>query len=226
MNMRNASLLVLVFLVLHAVAIAQAEPEPDCPAVDVIGPAGITQPGDTMTFTVAPKLKTVTGLGFHWITTSGVIIKGQGTTQIHVQTTTEMHNTSVTATVDISGLATGCRSSASETSFVSFGWHPIVIDEFGKQPAFDLKTRLDTFLTAVADNKGQVGVIILQYPKSSPKGELQRRIRRIEKHIFGLRRFPRERIVIFLKIGEMEYSKLYRIPPGEVEYICPECKMY
>src|SRR5690606_20383933 len=87
----------------------------DCGTLSVIGPAGITPPGQSMTFT-ANATGGSADVTYNWSVSSGTIESGQGTPSIVVSTTNDMANTSVTATVELGGLdpACNCPSTASE----------------------------------------------------------------------------------------------------------------
>lgn len=206
-------------------AAAQTALPEHCPTISVTGPAGITRPGELITFSSNPPLKDINGLRFHWAISAGTIEKGDGTPEIAVRTTREMNNINVTATVEISGLSDGCPRVASETAAVSSGFHPMLIDEFGKLPLNDVRGRLDTFFGELSSHTDQVGVIILHFAERTSESKLQQRKKIIENHI-KLRRFPRNRILIFRRASEWENTQLYRMPPWAVDPYCSECEKY
>jgi hypothetical protein len=88
--------------------IGQTETPANCPKISVTGPPGITQPGDSMEFKAIMPLNSTDRLTFQWTISAGTIESGQGTAVIKLRTTREMNNSSVTATVEISGLPKDC----------------------------------------------------------------------------------------------------------------------
>lgn len=201
-----------------SVVMGQAETPAKCLSISVIGPAGITRPGESLTFSTHPTFRDDEGLSFHWTVSAGTIIKGLGTQVIEVQSTREMNNTSVTATLNVSGFPKNCPRSASETAAVSSGFHPALVDEFGRLSAGEIRGRLDLFLAEVSANKDQVGVIVLSQPKNSPKRRLEQRLRIIKNHIFIFRKFPNDRVVILTEKGRIESTKLWRLPRENISY--------
>jgi len=85
-----------------------------CPDLSVTGPAGVTNPGDSMTFTANVSGGTQQNVTYNWSVSSGTISSGQGTPSITVATDTSMAGGNVTATVSIATDATcPCDKSAS-----------------------------------------------------------------------------------------------------------------
>ena len=74
-------------------------PKCACPTLSVSGPAGLTNAGDTMTFTASAS----GDLTYNWTVSAGTIESGQGTPSITVRTAAGMEGTNVTATVKIGG---------------------------------------------------------------------------------------------------------------------------
>ncbi len=176
-----------------------------------------------MVFATDPPLKDGVGVSFHWTVSAGTITKGQGTQVIEVWTTREMNNSNVTATVEISGLPKDCARTSSETTFVSSGFHPNQIDEFGKLPKNDIRGRLDVLFHEVLNNKDQVGFIALRRPPGSSQQRLKERSDLIKRHI-TFRKFPRERIVVCAEPGikeQGEYTVIWRSARENVSYFCP-----
>jgi hypothetical protein len=131
----------------------------DCPpGPTVTGPAGVTNPGDSMTFTA-----NWSGEGtFNWTVSAGTIESGQGTSSIVVRTTQDMAGTNVTATVEVGGTdpACNCVTTASETAGVAARDVPILTDEFGPAPDDDVKARVDNFFIQLNANPNAQGYII------------------------------------------------------------------
>jgi len=185
-----------------------------CPTLSVSGPAGITSPGETMTFTATAAGGTQANITYNWSVSAGTIESGQGTPSITVRTTRDMAGSSVTATVEIGGLdpACNCPRTASETAGVAPKPDAVMIDEFGKMPNDDIRGRLDIFFAELSNNPGNQGYII-NY--GTPK-EIAAREKLITNHI-NFRKFDRSRITIVNGGASPDgtvRTKLYRIPPG------------
>lgn len=132
----------------------------NCPPLSVSGPAGVTQPGQTMTFT-ASSAGDVT---YNWTVSAGTIESGQGTPSITVRTSAADAGTNITATVTISGPAItpdcNCTTTASETGGVAREEVPILSDEVGVATDDDIKARVDNFYIQLNNNPNARGFII------------------------------------------------------------------
>jgi hypothetical protein len=186
----------------------------ECGTLSVTGPSGITQPGDSMTFTANVSGGSATDITYNWSVSSGEITSGQGTPSITVATTRAMANTSVTATVEIggTGMCPECEKTKSETAGVAPNPEFVKIDEFGKLPNDDIRGRLDTFFAELSNNPNNQGYIILY----GTEKEMSAREKLITNHI-NFRNFDRSRITIVrggVHPDGTVYTKLYRIPPG------------
>ena len=186
----------------------------ECATLSVTGPAGITEPGQTMTFTANVTGGTASNLTYNWTVSAGTIESGQGTPSITVRTTREMANSNVTATVEVGGQdpACNCPKNASESGGVAPLPVAVLVDEFGKMPNDDIRGRLDAFFADLSNNPNHQGYIILY----GTEAEMNQRERLITNHI-TFRNFQRDRITIVrggAHPGGTVWTKLYRIPPG------------
>ncbi len=185
----------------------------ECWTVSVTGPSGITQPGESMTFTANVSGGSATDPTYNWSVSSGTITSGQGTPSITVATTREMANSSVTATVELgaTGLCPECPRSASETGGVAPNPTAVQIDEFGKLPNDDIRGRLDSFFAELANNPNNQGYII----NYGTDRDIAARERLILNHM-TFRSFDRNRVTLVRggDNGGQINTKLYRIPPG------------
>jgi hypothetical protein len=197
----------------RTVTVAQCDCEQRCacPTISVTGPAGVTTIGDTMTFTA-----NVTGgpdVTYNWTVSAGTIESGQGTPSIVVRTSVANANSNITATVTIGGLdpRCNCPSTASESGPVAGILESILIDEFGRLPADDIRGRLDNFFQELSNNPNNQGYII----NYGTPAQIAARERLITNHI-TMRGFDRNRITLVRggDTGEGPKTKLYRIPPG------------
>jgi len=184
----------------------------ECPSLSVSGPAGVTNPGDSMTFTATVSGGTSQVTTYNWTVSAGTITSGQGTPSITVATDSSMAGGNVTATVNI-GLDTdcGCVKNASETAPVAPKPVAVLVDEFGKLPNDEIRSRLDAFFTELSNNPNNQGYII----NYGTDKEIAARERLITNHI-AFRNFDRSRITLVRggDTGEGPKTKLWRIPPG------------
>jgi hypothetical protein len=188
-------------------------PCPACPTLSVDGPAGVTKPGESMTFTA--NISGGDGLSMNWSVTRGTITSGQGTPSIVVATTNEDAGQTVTATVALSGFdpnCTECPKEASETAPVDDIVQPILVDEFGKLSNDEIRAKLDIYFSELSNNPSDTGYVI-NYGTSR---EIAARERLIQNHI-RFRRFDASRITMVSggdsTSGEPT-TKLYRVPTG------------
>ena len=184
---------------------------PSCPTLSVTGPAGVTAPGSTMTFTA--NLSGGDGLTLNWSVNRGTITAGQGTRSIVVQTGAEDAGQTVTATVNLSGFdpnCTGCVSEASESAPVTDTPEAILVDEFGKLSNDEIRGQLDIFFTTLSNNPTDRGYVI-NYGTSR---EIAARERLIQNHI-RFRNFDASRITMIsggTSPDGIVRTKLYRVP--------------
>lgn len=88
----------------------------ECPVVSVTASSDFVKIGENVVFTANIYGGTLDVKGYDWIITSGVIVKGQGTSQITVKPDSESDSKSITATVEINLLKNEtCPNVTSET---------------------------------------------------------------------------------------------------------------
>ena len=151
-----------------------------CPTLTISGPAGITQPGETMTFTA--NVSGGENVTYNWTVSAGTIESGQGTPSITVRTTRDMAGGNVTATVNITtgqDPSCNCDTTESETAGVASTPDNITVDEFGAVANDDLKARIDNFFVQLGNNPGAQGYII----NYGTAAEIRRRNQVINSHI-------------------------------------------
>ena len=183
----------------------------NCPTFTVSGPAGVTLPGDAMTFTAS-----VTGgpeVTYNWTVSGGVIESGQGTPSIVVRTSRADAGTNITATLNLGGLDPNCecQKDAFETAPVDKNPEAVQVDEFGKLSNDDIRARLDQFFIELQNNPANQGYII-NYGNDK---DIAAREKIITNHI-DFRKFDRTRITLVRggDTGEGPKTKLYRVPEG------------
>lgn len=205
--------LLIAALVLSCGTVAAQNPAPDvCPTISVVGPAGITRPGEKFVFTGAVDGIVPKNVSFRWEVSSGKITEGQGMLKISVDADWNSGGTSITATLAVLGLPDGCPRSASGSVAVTLHHTPVSIDEFGRLADGAIRKRLDKFFAELDNNPNNQGYIILY----GTEREMNARERLITDGI-NFRNYDRSRITI-LRAGKHEsgavYIKLYRLPPG------------
>lgn len=197
----------------RTITIAECDcvPACDCASISVSGPAGITVPGDAMTFTANVTGGAITT--YNWTVDRGTIESGQGTPSITVRTSAADAGQNVRATVTVGPVMPdcGCTTEASEQAPVQAAPEPVLVDEFGVLPNDDIRGRLDTFFAELQNNPNNQGYII----NYGTDREIAARERLITNHI-NFRQFDRSRITLVRggDTGEGARTKLYRIPPG------------
>ena len=161
----------------------------ECPTLSITGPAGVTAPGETMTFTANVSGGSGETITYDWTVSSGTIIEGQGTPVIRVATTPEMAGGNVTASVRIGGVCEDCPRDASETAGIDSEPTNREIDDFGVVANDDLRNRLDNFFLELQNNPAATGYII----NYGTARDVARREALIRNHI-AFRNFDASRI--------------------------------
>ncbi|MEP6947109.1 MAG: hypothetical protein ABJA02_14410, partial [Acidobacteriota bacterium] len=181
----------------------------DCATLSVNGPGGVTNPGDTMTFT----LNGARSNSVNWTVSAGTIEAGQGTSSITVRTTKEMGGGNVTATAELGGLdpTCNCQKSASETAAVSAVPNARMTDEFGAQKDDEVKARVDNFYIELNNDPNAKGYIV-NYGTAK---QISARKAQIMKAI-NFRKYDANRVV-FVDGGDMGSgvnTKFWLVPAG------------
>lgn len=197
-----------------------------CPTIKVVGPAGITNPGDNVVFqaeinVVGPKLS------YSWSVDKGTIIEGQGTVKIAVATDRSIAGQTIIATVKLNGMPSGCVEIASETAGID---NPPACchasDEWDdKMKSSDQRGRMDVFFSELANSPTNIGVIVLGVKPDDKLDPRNSRIKFVLKHI-KLREFDKGRFLFFLEPSEERSTRLYRIPPGGNRPPCEGCLVF
>jgi hypothetical protein len=153
---------------------------------------------------------------YNWTVSLGTIESGQGTPSIVVRTSLADAGQTLTATVTLGGLAEllplcNCPTTASESVPIAPRLVYELVDEFGKLPNDDIRSRLDAYFQVLANNPNDQGYII----NYGTPLQIAQREKLIIDHI-TMRGFDRSRITM-IRGGERvdgPYTKLYRVPPG------------
>jgi hypothetical protein len=185
-----------------------------CPTISVSGPAGVTQPGETMTFTAnlsgGTQDQPVT---YNWTVSAGTIESGQGTPSIVVRAPADGSVSNITATLTVGGLRAECNcpNTGSETAGVAPKPTGREVDQFGKLSNDDVKARVQTFYATLANEPTSQGYIIIY---GTPK-EIAARRKQITNAITFLKLDPsRVTIVEGGDKGTGPETHFWVVPPG------------
>lgn len=183
----------------------------DCPTVDVQGPGGVTQPGETVTFTANVRGGTGNAT-YNWSVTQGEIISGQGTPVITVQTNSDTRG-NIDARVDVTdaGACQPCAPFGSETAPIQEPRVATIIIEQGAGPADDVKAQIDAFYIALNNDPSSSGFIV-NYGTAK---EIAKREKQIEDAI-KFRNYDRSRITLARggNTGVGILTKYWLVPAG------------
>ena len=183
-----------------------------CPTLSVIGPPGLTDRGDSMTFRLEDARS---DLRYSWTVNAGTIIKGQGTPVIVVATDKSIEVVNITATVEVEGLRFDCLKSASGSApLVPTIVCGLVIDEWEGLKPNDERGRLDSFFAELSNNPLNTGIVVLRVTEKERFDSGNKRLQFVVKHI-KFRRFDLNRIWFVLDRSEYGLrTAVYRVPPG------------
>ncbi|MBC7909832.1 MAG: hypothetical protein H7Y30_04985 [Pyrinomonadaceae bacterium] len=169
---------------------------PPCPTVRVDCPTDLVEVGQPITFTAHiqggdPNAS----ITYNWTVSSGTISSGQGTPSITVDTTGLSGGGTITATVELGGVAPECNRTASCTSTLRETPIARKFDEYGNIAFNDEKARLDNFAIELQNNPGAQGYIIAYAGRRARTGEAQSRADRAKDYLVNTRQIDSGRIV-------------------------------
>ncbi len=184
-----------------------------CPSnVSVIGPSGLVEAGDNVTFTASATDGSGT-TNFNWSVSQGSIISGQGSSSITVSTTREMAGSNLTATVAVtSDQDCGCGTlTASETAVIKDIPKAFITDNFGKLANDDVRARLDAYFVTLQNDPNATGYIV-NYGPAKDVAKLEKLMRNhVQFRNFDIRRLT---FVNGGNTGEGLKTNLWIVPAG------------
>jgi hypothetical protein len=195
---------------------------PFCPKVNVTGPSGVTNPGETMRFLATVDSRS-SDLQFLWSVSGGVIESGQGSKEMIVRTSRADAGQNVHAKITVKGILIGCDAVGTESGPVA-DLLPcgLASDEFGPSlKPNDMKGRLDNFFQELANNPSNEGVILFRFTENEQADRTNPRLELIVKHA-KFRKVDLARLVFKFEAREDVYTLLYRVPENGAAP-CPEC---
>lgn len=211
-----------------------------CATVAVDGPSEV-DPGMAVVFSAkitgpiyTPKPE------FKWTVSAGTISSGQGTEVITVDST-GIGNGEIVATVELSGIPSGCKKSASGKTQVKMliaDWFPL--DRYGDISFEDEKARLDNFAIQLSNEPLTIGHILMYAGQKTFENETTERLARAKSYLVDVRGIDRNRIItvdcgftqelrIQLSIDPAEFeppscNDAISMPFSEVKFIKPRPK--
>lgn len=213
------------------VAVCECAPPP-CPTVSVSCPADVQQ-GSPITFNASvtggpPDLAPT----YNWSVSAGTISSGQGTSSITVDTA-GIGGQTVTATVELGGVAPECSrtASCSTSVIVPVEVTPTRFDEYGDIRFNDEKARLDNYAIQLQNQAGAQGYIIAY---GTCEGQGQARADRAKNYLVNTRGIEAGRITTIDGGCRADLAvELWIVPTGATPPAastdnavspCPECR--
>lgn len=204
------SILIIIFITLFGTAIF-AQNDSGCPILHITGPPGVTKLGETATFSASlsgdydeQKIR------FNWSVDQGEIIEGQGTTVITVSTA-GLEDSTITATVEISGLPEKCGLlSASETGIPDCGMPIESLSSIADETDEEIKVIIDSYIVRLKNNPNST-LFLLSYGSGKEIEKRENKIKSLLKNCsINLN------MIVFLSKEENEKirTEAYLAPPG------------
>lgn len=178
------------------------QPHSQCPVIIVEGPTDCPHADEDTIFRarieggdskIAPR--------FNWSVSNGRVISGQGTDSFTARIDNRCET--MTVTVDVDGLASGCTSSASVTTVTDCCWVVAArkFDEFGDVNCEDEMARLDMMAVELNNDPTSQGYIIFYGGRSyhgrlARRGESEARASRIKRYLLDNRGINADRVVM------------------------------
>ena len=203
-----------ILILFAAICTAAQTPGPNrCPAISILGPTGVTNPGDNMTFRATIEGGLPPGVERKWTTVGGgAIVEGQGTELLSVRTP-KLLSFNITATVEFVGLPSECENHVSETAGVACTCTPVLIDEYQKMTWTREKQHLNTVAIKAREEPLSKIFILAYFPdfRRVDNG----RIDRIKKYLSKIKSLPTDRFEVLIIDDKGEYTtKHFLVPPG------------
>lgn len=211
-------LFISLFLLAGCLSFPAQTTADNCPKLRILGPPGITRPGDVMTFSVSVNnFSGPAEIKYEWTLSAGTTEKGQGTSEIEVRTTQAMDNSNVTATVKITGMPAGCSDSASETGSVSGGHPGDPIDDFGDLVRDDIKARIDNFYIRLNYSPKDEGLLFVRLDKEATRNSKLSYLNKLYQAII-FRKYDPARVTFIIseekRDNYLPSTRLWMFPPG------------
>ena len=177
------------------VTVNECDCVPLCPTITVDCPTQLVELGQSATVSAnisggPPNMS----LTYNWSVSGGSISGGQGTPSITVDTTGAGGQT-ITATVEVGGLAPECQRTASCSFTVNQPTVSRKFDEYGDIRFNDEKARLDNYAIQLQNEPGATGYIVVYAARTGPAGQAQARADRAKDYLVNTRGIDAARII-------------------------------
>jgi hypothetical protein len=177
------------------VTVNECDCVPLCPTITVDCPTQLVELGQSATVSAnisggPPNMS----LTYNWSVSGGTISGGQGTPSITVDTTGAGGQT-ITATVEVGGLAPECQRTASCSFTVNQPTVSRKFDEYGDIRFNDEKARLDNYAIQLQNEPGATGYIVVYAARTGPAGQAQARADRAKDYLVNTRGIDAARIM-------------------------------
>jgi len=202
----------VILLIMVAALGSHAQDSTVCPTVQVTGPAGIHGPGEPVKFTADVKGAGLREVEHKWKVSQGKIVDGQGTNAITMVYDRDANGTSITATVEVSGLPEGCPNGASEIITYCIPLVPILVAEGSIAVTSIDKVRLDKLAAELADRPDSQGYLIEYFPPKTSQQAVDAKIQLVIRHL--KKSVDEARITIVTEFYEKPFTRYYIVPPG------------
>jgi hypothetical protein len=190
-----------------------------CPKLTIIGPAGISNPGDRITFLLEIVGGVPSDLSIKWTVERAEIVEGQGTPG---QVISKLFGVNVKVVANVDGLPESCEKTASELAGTARKTIGDPFDVFVNLPNNDQRSRLDSYFFDLANYPTHAGFIVIIPGKNGKRAALKR-IKFILNHV-KFRRFDKGRPVFGIEYNGGASTVLWRVPP-RAELHCPDCEI-
>lgn len=191
-------------------------PVPTCPSVDILVPVQYVTPGQIVR--VETKITDAgPGLSLNWSISNGVIVDGQGTHAISIDTTGVRggSNIAVTLNLGMPDVMLSCPTEFTEMVFLASLPEPYLSDEFStvKTTCEEGNYRLDNFFNRLNNDPRSRGLIIIYDSPDRPRAAWYRE--QLLGNFIKSRRFDRSRITFIHGTFRADAkTQFWLVPPG------------
>lgn len=194
---------------------AQSKQTLPCPKIELTGPATVTVPGDTLTFSA--NVTSESSLNYNWTISAGTIVEGQNSPVVRVATTPEMVGLEVKATVEIKGLPENCANSASETAVVVNRCGLLIeLDDYGKISFKEEKERLKN-VAANLTNQLETSAYIFMYFPANQKPQQDSYTKKIKDYLTQTLKISAERLIFLYGEDKIQRTRIVIVPNGALK---------
>jgi len=222
--MRPLSAILLVLFTNLVVSAQTDSPTPQkCPTLDATLSPSLVNVGEILTATAVLTDADIKDLKFKWFINGGIILEGQGKSEILAQQLPEHAGESLTVTVTVEGFANGCPA-ISDSATTDIAKKPVAIsfERYGKLNVNAEKARLDNFVINLQQDSISQGLILVSFDKQSGNKYRQSKIQRVFDYLTVKRKLEANRILFAVTENDYEETILLIVPPGAEPPYSPE----